>query len=127
MIHAAPLECPETSAIEARRPEWPTTARDPGWAMDDEAEIPEVPMTMEIVKQRLQQGWEAFSAATGDLDAALDPLIHARRTDGAYDSIAWRESLAALSKYLREYAVPPELPVKAAGRGRGQAVFSEML
>jgi len=95
--------------------------------MDDETDFNEEPLTLEIVRERLHKGWEAFSAATAELDKSLDPLILARRTKAAFDSIAWRESLAALSKFLREYAVPVELPVTAAGRGRGHAVFAEML
>lgn len=95
--------------------------------MDDETQIPDEPLTIEIVKERLQKGWEAFDAATGELDSALDPLIKARRNSEFYDSIPWRDSMIALSRFLREYAVPPELPVRTADRGRGQAVFSEML
>jgi FAD/FMN-containing dehydrogenase len=95
--------------------------------MDDETDFNEEPLTLEIVRERLHKGWEAFFAATAELDNSLDPLILARRTKAPFDSIAWRESLAALSKFLREYAVPVELPVTAAGRGRGQAVFAEML
>jgi hypothetical protein len=95
--------------------------------MDDASPDFEEPLTLEIVAERLQKGWEAFAEATAELDSALDPLIIARRTGAAFDSIVWEDSLHALSRYLREYAVPPELPVKATGRGRGQAVFAEML
>jgi hypothetical protein len=95
--------------------------------MDDESESPEEYLTLEIVAERLKKGWEAFSSATAELDAALDPLIGARRNQTPYGAIVWADSLVALSRYLREYAVPTELPVNAAGRGLGQAVFAEML
>jgi hypothetical protein len=94
--------------------------------MDDERPSEEL-LTLEIVQERLQKGWEAFAAATAELDAALDPLIAARRLKTPFDAIVWDESLSALSRFLRAYAVPAELPVRAAGRGRGQAVFAEML
>jgi FAD/FMN-containing dehydrogenase len=95
--------------------------------MDDSSQEFQEFLTLEIVQERLQKGWEAFVEATSDLDAALDPLIVARRRQKPFHSIDWTSALPSLSRFLREYAVPAELPVKAAGRGRGQAVFAEML